>query len=122
MTTPFSVSRRQFVAGTSGLLLASVVRQADGEPVTKQESTLAVEGGEKAVKASAGSGPRWGEPERQQLETMLQQDSLFYWQGPQTALLTERFRGICPAEVCADLFVGHRRVAHRGGGGRDRAG
>ena len=27
---------------------------------------------------------------------MLQQDSLFYWQGPQTNLLTERFKEICP--------------------------
>ena len=29
---------------------------------------------------------------------MLQQDSLFYWQGPQTNLLTERFQEICPVK------------------------
>src|SRR5438093_12371303 len=27
---------------------------------------------------------------------MIALDSLFYWKGPQTALLTERFRQICP--------------------------
>ena len=29
---------------------------------------------------------------------MLDQDSLFYWQGPQTKLLTERFQEICPVK------------------------
>lgn len=93
-----SVSRRQFVVGASGLLLAGAVHQAVGETVASQASKLAVDGGEKAVKESAGSGPRWGEPERQQLDAMLQQNSLFYWQGPQTALLTERFQEICPVK------------------------
>ena len=93
-----SVSRRQFVAGASGLLLAGAVHQAVGATVANQESKLAVDGGEKAVTASAGSGPRWGDPERQQLDAMLQQNSLFYWQGPQTALLTERFQEICPVK------------------------
>ena len=41
---------------------------------------------------------RWGEPELKQLQAMLQQDSLFYWQGPQTGLLTERFREVCPLQ------------------------
>jgi dTDP-4-amino-4,6-dideoxygalactose transaminase len=65
---------------------------------------LALNGGEKAVKTAAGSGRRWGEPERKQLEAMLEQDSLFYWQGPQTKLLTERFQQICPvkyAQTCS---------------------
>ena len=75
------VSRRQFVAGASGLLLAGAVHQAAGETVSKQESQLALHGGEKAVKESAASGPRWGEPERQQLEAMLQQDSLVLLAG-----------------------------------------
>ncbi len=29
---------------------------------------------------------------------MLEQDSLFYWQGPQTKLLTERFQEVCPVK------------------------
>ncbi len=83
---------------------------------------LALHGGEKAVKESAASGPRWGEPERQQLEAMLQQDSLFYWQGPQTKLLTERFQADLSGQVRADLFLRHGRHSHCRGGGRDRTG
>jgi dTDP-4-amino-4,6-dideoxygalactose transaminase len=41
---------------------------------------------------------RWGAPEQERLEAMLRQASLFYWKGPQTALLTERFREVCPVK------------------------
>lgn len=41
---------------------------------------------------------RWGEAERVQLEAMLEQPSLFYWKGPQTELLIERFRAHYPLE------------------------
>ncbi len=92
------MSRRQFVAGASSVLLAGAVEGADEKAVSNQGSPLALHGGEKAVKATAGSGRRWGEPERKQLEAMLQQDSLFYWEGPQTKLLTERFRKVCPVK------------------------
>jgi len=93
-----SVSRRQFVAGASGLLLAGAARGAGEKTVANPGSPLAVHGGDKAVKAAAGSGRRWGEPERKQLEAMLEQDSLFYWQGPQTKLLAERFQEFCPVQ------------------------
>lgn len=91
------ISRRQFVAGASGLLLAGAA-SADEKSASSQGAKLAVQGGEKAVKTSAGSGRRWGEPERKQLEAMLEQDSLFYWQGPQTKLLTQRFQEFCPVK------------------------
>jgi len=93
-----SLSRRQWVAGASGLLLAGATGKAGEKAASGQRSSLALHGGEKAVKKAAGSGPRWGQPERQQLDAMLQQGSLFYWQGPQTKLLTERFREVCPAK------------------------
>ena len=35
---------------------------------------------------------------RYRLDAMLGQDSLFYWKGPQTGLLTERFRQVCPSK------------------------
>ena len=92
------MSRREFVAGASGLVLAGAVSGASDAAAASPGSELAVNGGEKAVKVSAASGPRWGEPERKQLEAMLQQNSLFYWQGPQTQLLTERFRNVCPVK------------------------
>lgn len=93
------VSRRQFVAGASGLLLAGAM--ADGASRTAQAADpakLAIEGGEKAVKGAIASTPRWGDVEREHLNAMLQQNSLFYWQGPQTKLLTERFQQFCPLE------------------------
>jgi dTDP-4-amino-4,6-dideoxygalactose transaminase len=89
------MSRRAFVAGTSGLLLAGAA--AGSAPSSaKPAGTLAIQGGEKAVKVPQGSGRRWGEPERKQLEAMIEQNTLFYWQGPQTQLLTERFQKFCP--------------------------
>src|SRR4029079_14136055 len=38
---------------------------------------------------------RWGQPERKQLDAAIEQASLLYWQGPQTALFTKRFREFC---------------------------
>jgi perosamine synthetase len=94
-----SMSRREFVAGASGLLLAGAVEGADqGAAKPALQSELALHGGQRAVKLPIGWGPRWGEPERKQLEAMLQQDSLFYWQGPQTKRLTERFQAVCPVK------------------------
>jgi dTDP-4-amino-4,6-dideoxygalactose transaminase len=93
-----SMSRRQFVAGASGLVLAGAVGEAAEKTASNKGSKLAIHGGEKAVKTAAGSGRRWGEPERKQLDAMLQQGSLFYWQGPQTKLLTERFQKVCPVK------------------------
>jgi dTDP-4-amino-4,6-dideoxygalactose transaminase len=92
------MSRRRFVAGASGLVLAGAVGEAGEKTASSQGSQLAVHGGEKAVKKSAAPGPRWGETERKQLDSMLQQKSLFYWQGPQTKLLTERFQEVCPVK------------------------
>lgn len=93
------LSRRQFVAGTSSMLLAGAVAGA-APPSAKpaDPSKLAIEGGEKAVKPPPAAGPRWGEPERKQLEAMLKQNSLFYWQGPQTKTLIDRFREFCPVK------------------------
>jgi perosamine synthetase len=98
MSDDSSMSRRQFVAGASGLALAAVACGADEVAESGRASQLALLGGDRAVTTTAGSGARWGETELRQLEAMLQQDSLFYWQGPQTKLLTERFREICPVE------------------------
>lgn len=55
---------------------------------------LALEGGPPAVRAKPQPLIRWGDPERQRLAEMIGQPSLFYWNGPQTRLLVERFRAI----------------------------
>jgi dTDP-4-amino-4,6-dideoxygalactose transaminase len=98
MSGAHSFSRREFVAGASGLLLAGAASGAEGPPAAQPKSPLAVHGGEKAVTATAKAELRWGDVERQQLDALLQQSSLFYWQGPQTKLLTERFQQICPVK------------------------
>ena len=104
MSETNSVTRREFVAGASSLLLAGAVIGAEEKAASRPASQLALHGGEKAVRESPAAGIRWGEPERKQLEAMLQQNSLFYWEGPQTKLLTERFQRICPvkyAQTCS---------------------
>lgn len=118
-----SVSRRQFVAGASGLLLAHAVAGAGEQPAADSGSPLAIHGGDKAVKAVAGSGRRWGDEERKQLEQMLEQNTLFYWQGPQTRLLIERFQGFCPVSYVQTCSSGtaalHIAVAAAGIGPGD---
>lgn len=100
MSKSHVVSRRTFLAstsGTAGFLLAG----NRGRPVAAREAAgekLALEGGPKAVTLVPPSRPRWGEPELRQLEAMLRQNSLFYWAGPQTQLLTERFQEVCPVK------------------------
>lgn len=96
MSKRHSLTRREFVAGASGALLAQAAAGAGEKAAVQPASPLAIHGGEKAVKKPAASGPRWGSLEQKQLEAMLEQSSLFYWKGPQTELLTERFREVCP--------------------------
>ena len=93
-----SLSRRRFLARSSGALLAAAA--IDGVATHGQspvaDAKLALKGGPKAVETAPVHGIRWGEPERKQLDAMLQQGSLFYWKGPQTKLLIERFQKVCP--------------------------
>lgn len=86
--------------------MAGTLGKAAGAPSAPNTAKLAIDGGEKAVKAACPPSPRWGESERQQLEKMLGQDSLFYWQGPQTKLLLERFREVCPVKYAFNCSSG----------------
>lgn len=101
-----SISRRAFVAGTSGLVLANSFGNVVAEPPTSNGATLAIDGGEMAVQTKCVPSLRWGEPEHKQLASMLEQDSLFYWQGPQTRLFLERFREICPVKYAFNCSSG----------------
>src|SRR5262249_45383036 len=69
---------------------------AEASAADTSPARLALLGGEKAVREPLPRLVRWGDPERERLDAMLGQDSLFYWKGPQTALLIERFRKTCP--------------------------
>ena len=99
MPAPDSMSRREFLAVSSAAALAGSIaplnsRAAESSPPEK----LAINGGEKAVKQSIKLPRRWGDPERERLNAMLDQDALFYWKGPQTTLMTERFKEVCPVK------------------------
>ena len=90
-------SRREFLAASSSLVLAGSLAALDEKnPTPAADSRLALQGGPKAVSEPMPKLVRWGEPERERLNAMIGQDSLFYWKGPQTTLLIERFRAICP--------------------------
>jgi perosamine synthetase len=87
-------TRREFIAGTSAILLAGDLpgQETKSSPSAPNPDKLAIEGGEKAVKKSAVKPIRWGEPEHAQFTEMLKQDSLLYWKAPQTTLLIKRFQ------------------------------
>lgn len=60
---------------------------------TTNDTPLALEGGRPEIFTPAPPlTGRWGAEELECLEAMLEQESLFYWNGAQTKLLTERFR------------------------------
>src|SRR5690349_19552536 len=86
-------TRRRFLAASSGALVAGSLPGQDEKP---DAAKLALHGGPKAVTERAPKLVRWGKPERDRLDAMIGQDSLFYWKGPQTAALVERFRRVCP--------------------------
>lgn len=90
-----SLDRREFLAASSGVLLVAS-GCGDQLQAAAPASALALHGGEKAVRETLPRLVRWGEPERERLNAMLGQDSLFYWRGPQTTQLIERFQTICP--------------------------
>ena len=101
MKSTLPITRREFIAGTSALLLTAdelLAKESSPttQPVASDHDKLALEGGEKAVKKPATKPVRWGEPEREQFTDMLKQDSLLYWKGPQTNLLIKRFKEHCP--------------------------
>lgn len=101
------LTRRHFIASSSASALAApfLLREfaaAESSGLPK----LALYGGEKTVKQSAKLPLRWGDPERERLNAMLQQDSLLYWKGPQTALLLERFRKVCPVNYAMTCSSG----------------
>jgi perosamine synthetase len=57
---------------------------------------LALYGGAPTLTEALPPRQRWGAEEHAQLGEMLEQPSLFYWNGPQTRLLVERFQNYYP--------------------------
>jgi dTDP-4-amino-4,6-dideoxygalactose transaminase len=118
------VTRRKFLAASSAAaVVGPFALQNSGGVETDAALKLALHGGEKTVKQSAKLPIRWGEPERERLNAMLGQDSLLYWKGPQTTLLLERFRKVCPVKYAMSCSSGtaalHIAVAAAGIGPGD---
>lgn len=96
---PFSqLSRRKFLATTGAVVAAGGLAGQTTRAASAAKSPLAIDGGPKAVQEKLAPLVRWGEPERERLNAAIAQNTMFYWQGPQTALFTERFREICPVK------------------------
>ncbi|MGY8717396.1 MAG: DegT/DnrJ/EryC1/StrS family aminotransferase, partial [Verrucomicrobiia bacterium] len=67
---------------------------------------LAVDGGPAAVTQPIPRRRRWGAEELAALTEMVEQESLFYWKGPQTTAMVDRFRQIYPLEHCMPCSSG----------------
>src|SRR5204863_3566216 len=109
MKTAPSITRREFIAGTSALLLSGdLVKADDSGPTGDLDGLgkLAIEGGEKAVRKAAQKPKRWGDPELAQFTEMLKQDSLIYWKAPQTTLLLKRFQEHVPLRYVMNCSSG----------------
>jgi hypothetical protein len=89
---PHPFTRRKFLAASSTAVAAAQLPSIVSADPNPASAKLALQGGEKAVRSAGGKLVRWGEPERQRLNAMLEQPALFYWKGPQTTALIERVR------------------------------
>ena len=112
MQNPTDIPRREFLAASAAGLSLTGGLAHGAEPATTK---LAVDGGEKAVTAAFTQPPRFGAPERERLDQMLGQDTLFYWKGPQTGIFTERFQQVCPMKYVMTCSQ-HGGTSGRGGG------
>lgn len=91
----------------------------------EQENTLslAIDGGEPAIRKAPARDPRWGSREQERLTAMLDQPSLFYWQNRQTEAMLGEFRkhypfeNIMPCSSCSAAL--HIAVAAAGIGPGD---
>jgi len=88
------MSRRKFMESTA---VAAATASVAGPAVVRaaEQQQLAVNGGMKAVSEPLPEWTRWGKPEADRLDALLEQSSLFYWNGPQTTAFIQRFKQHC---------------------------
>jgi dTDP-4-amino-4,6-dideoxygalactose transaminase len=89
-------SRRDFIATTGAAVAAVGVASRVACAKPQAAAALAVNGGPKAVSEALPPRKRWGAEELARLTETLQQDTLFYWQGPQTTKFIEKLQQTCP--------------------------
>jgi dTDP-4-amino-4,6-dideoxygalactose transaminase len=98
MPSENELSRRDFIAASSAAVAAGAIGPKPTSAKSIETPKLAIDGGPMAVQEKVPPHARWGDAERDQLNSTLGQNSLLYWKGPQTALFTKRFREFCPME------------------------
>lgn len=85
------INRREFVSTTTVATAAAATGLASSS-LAAPKDRLALEGGAKAVTERAPAWKRWGAPEAERLDDLIEQSSLFYWKGPQTTAFVDRFK------------------------------
>src|ERR1043165_7829435 len=102
---PSPLTRRKFIVANSAAVLTAQITpplRAAEAASSADAGKLAKEGGPKAVQSKPGPWKRWGEAEKAQLNSAVDQPSIFYWGGrgvnQRTALFIERFKQHCPRE------------------------
>jgi len=83
------------ILATGAATVVTAIQRPLANPRSPHER-LAIDGGLPMITDPVPQPARWGEAERRQLAAAIDQPSLFYWNGPQTKLLTERFREAYP--------------------------
>ena len=96
MDNPHHFSRRGFLATSAAAAASAAGLTGTTTHAGERGSALAIDGGPKAVPDVLPELKRWGTPEREQLNVTINQNTLFYWQGPQTTLFTKRFQATYP--------------------------
>lgn len=98
MESSNQLSRRHFLATTGAVVASAGLGGTKATAAATGKPALAIDGGPKAVLEKLPTVARWGDPEREQLDAALSQNSLLYWKGPRTALFTKRFQEFCPVK------------------------
>ncbi len=89
-------SRREFLAVSAAATAAAGLGTSSAPAAEEAGASLAINGGPKSVSETLPPRVRWGNPERERLNAAIEQDSLFYWKGPQTTFFTQRFQETYP--------------------------
>lgn len=90
------LDRRRFLARSSAAVVVGSLFPSPSHGQAPNLQKPAVLGGLKSVRSVSKPGKRWGDAEKQRLNALIEQDTLFYWKGPQTTQFIERFRQVCP--------------------------
>ena len=88
--------RRRFVLQSAAALAAGSLFPLAAVGQDSDSEKPALLGGAKSVRSGSRQGKRWGEPEKKRLNELIDQDTLFYWKGPQTTQFIDGFRRVCP--------------------------